>query len=105
MFNNYLLDTLYPAWVTSSFPIIRVVLICIMALCSISLIITVLMQSNSSSGGMNAISGAQESYYAQNKGETRDGRLKKMTIIAASIIAGTIILFFVSMLIYNGGLV
>ena len=93
-------DTLYPAWVTASFPIIRMILIIIMAICSISLIITVLLQSNTSSGGANAISGVQESYYSNNKGGTRDGRLKKLTITAASIIAGVMVLFLISYLIY-----
>lgn len=95
-----LLDKLVPQWVSASFPIIRAVLIGIIGLCSVSLIITILMQSNSNANGIDAING-QESYYANNKGRTRDGRLKIWTIVAASIIAFCIILFFVTMLVYN----
>ena len=52
-------------------------------------------------GGENAITGVQESYYSQNKGQTKEGILKKITIAMASIIAILIVLFFVTILIEN----
>lgn len=97
---SILLEKLVPQWVSASFPIIRGVLLGIIAVCSISLIVTTLMQSNSEGNGIEAISG-QESYYASNKGKTRNGRLKIWTIVTASVIAFCIIMFFVTMLIYN----
>lgn len=86
-------------WITTSFPIIRYVLIGIIFLCAIVLTITVLLQSEDAAGGTNAISGIQESYYSQNKGETRDGKLKKITILMVSIMAICMILYFVSLFI------
>ena len=104
---NYLsqiLASLAPDWVISSFPIIRIVLICIAVLCSIMMIITTLLQSNSNEDGSNALSGSvgQESYYAQNKGESRNVRLSRATIALMSIIAICVVLYFVSLIIYQG---
>ncbi len=78
---NFVLAATQADWITKSFPIIRYVLIGIIFVCAIIMTITVLLQSENSSGGTNVISGVQESYYSQNKGETRDGKLKKTTII------------------------
>ncbi|MDD4110244.1 MAG: preprotein translocase subunit SecG [Clostridia bacterium] len=93
---------LIPDWVVVSFPIIRYVLMFVIAVAAVVLIATVLMQEDSSSGGANAITGAQESYYSQNKGKTKEGLLRKVTIAMASTIGISIVLFFVSTLIYAG---
>lgn len=93
---------LLPNWVVVSFPIIRYVLMFILAIASVVLIVVVLIQQDSGGGGTNVITGAQESYYSQNKGRTKEGILKKVTIAMASIIAISIILFFVTTLIYAG---
>ena len=91
---------LIPEWVTVAFPIIRYVFMFIIALSAVALIVAVLMQRENSSGGTNAITGAQESYYSQNKGKTKEGILRKITIAMASIIGVSIVLFFVTLLIY-----
>lgn len=88
-------------WIVKSFPIIRIALVGIMFVAAIVLIVMVLMQSSSSQGGTNAISGIQESYYNDNKGGTREGRIKKTTIIMGCLIAVCIVLYFVSLLINN----
>lgn len=93
---------LTPDWIIGSFPIIRYVLMFIIAVSAIILIITVLMQQESSEGGANAITGAQESYYSQNKGSTKEGALRKIIISMASIISISIVLFFVTILVYAG---
>ena len=85
-------------FITTVFPIARTVLVCIIAACSIVLTISALMQSTDSDESTNALTG-QESYYSQNKGENKDVKLKRLTIIMASIIAVCVILYFVSMLI------
>lgn len=87
-------------FVTTVFPIVRYVLIGIIFVCSIVMIITTLLQSSSDENGATAVTG-QESYYSQNKGESRDGKLKKVTTICAIVIAVSAILYFVSLLI-NG---
>ncbi len=101
---SQILASLAQPWVSSSFPIIRIVLICIAVLCSIMMIVTTLLQSNSNEDGSNALSGTvgQESYYAQNKGESRNVRLSRATIALISIIAVCVILYFVSLIIYQG---
>ena len=64
MFN---LLAVLPTWVSASFPIIRIVLVCIMALCAIAMTVTILMQSNSNDDATSALTGhVQESYYALN---------------------------------------
>lgn len=88
-------------WITTTFPIIRYCLVGIMLISAITIIITCLLQSDDTSGGTNVISGVQESYYAQNKGESRDGKLKKITKIAAIVITISIVLYFVTC-IFNG---
>lgn len=103
--SNLLTSTsLTPPWISSSFPIIRIVLICIAVLCAIMLIVTTLLQSNSNEDGSNALSGSvgQESYYAQNKGESRNVRLSRATVALISILAVCVILYFVSLIIYQG---
>lgn len=87
-------------FVTTVFPIVRYVLVGIIFLCSVVLIVTTLLQSSSDENGATAVTG-QESYYSQNKGESRDGKLKKITTICAIVIAVSTILYFVSLLI-NG---
>jgi len=87
-------------FVTTVFPILRMVFIGIIFVCAIVMIISTLLQSSSDENGATAITG-QESYYSQNKGESRDGKLKKATTINAIVIAVCTILYFVSWII-NG---
>ncbi len=105
MFNSLLLfvdGDLLPDWVITTLSIVRPCLIGIITLCAIGLIVTTLLQSNSNDNTSQALSGGvHESYYSQNKGETRDGKLKKATIIFSSIIAVCAILYFVTLIINN----
>lgn len=91
-----------PAWVTSSFPVIRKICIILIAIVALALIVVIMMQSSSSSGGTNALSGEVESYYAQNKGRNKAGRLQKLTIILSSCLAGLTILYFIFTAVYAG---
>ena len=76
MKQNLLLESSMPYWVTSSFPIIRIVLVCMIAICAVIMIVTTLLQSNANDDGQSALTGSsQESYYAQNKGESRNVKL------------------------------
>lgn len=85
-------------FVTTVFPVVRWVAIAIIAICAIGLIITTLLQSSADENGATAVTG-QESYYSQNKGESRDGRLKKWTIILASVLVFFVLLYFVTWVI------
>lgn len=90
----------YPAWVTNSFPIIKLVLVAIIAVAAISIIVVIFAQNSSSSGGTNVLSGEIESYYSQNKGQSREGKLKKLTVILSSIIAASTVIYFILTAIY-----
>ncbi len=92
-------DTLRSDFWTKFLPPFRWVMFGIIIVCAITIIITVLMQSNDSNNGIDAVMGKQESYYSQNKGSSRDGKLKLVTIIMASIALVCTILYFASELI------
>ena len=98
---NMLLDKTVPLWISQSFPIIRIVLFCLVVACAIILIVTTLFQHTESEGG-DVITGQQESYYSKNKGGSRDAKLKLITIITSVVAVVCVILYFVSLLIYSG---
>ncbi len=86
-------------WITKIFPVLRYVLFGIVVACAIVIIVTILIQSNNSTDEGNVITGIQDSYYAKNKGSTRDGKLKIITIVMASIIAFCALAYFVTEII------
>lgn len=94
-----LLDNKVPIWVSDSFPIIRIVLFCLVVACAIILIVTTLFQ-NEDSNDADVITGQQESYYSKNKGGSKDATLKLITIITSIVAVVCVILYFVSLLIY-----
>ena len=94
-------QTQIPIWISSSMPIVRIVLFAIIAVCAIIMIIAILFQSENA-GSTEAITGVRDSYYAQNKGSSRDGKLKLITIITGIIIFVCAVLYLVSILLYNG---
>lgn len=99
MLFGLLLETTYPQWMTASFPIIRIVLMCLVALSAIICLIIIMSMESNPDGGLNAISGVTESFYAKNKGTTKEGRLKKAIIISGISLAVFTILYFVTYLI------
>ncbi len=99
MFGTLLDDKLYPMWISNSFPIIRIILFVLVVASAIVIIITTLFQ-NEDSEGTDVITGQQESYYSQNKGGSRDGKLKLATIICSCIAVVCVLLYFISLLIY-----
>ena len=101
MFNYFLLAEggLQDDWITTLFPIARIVLFSIIVLLAILIVVTTLMQSNDADSTANVLGGVKESYYADNKGTSRDGKLKKTTVIAAIIIAVCVVLYFLSLFI------
>ncbi len=101
--SKLLADGLQNDFWTKTLPILRYVLFFIVVACAIVMIITVIMQSNSADGSLDVMTGSQESYYSQNKGSSRDGKLKIITIVMASIIFVCIVLYLVTMLINGVG--
>lgn len=75
--------------------VIRIILLCIITLCCAIMIVTTLLQSSANQAGSSAISGGEsETYFSQNKDNSRDGKLKRITITMASILLGCLVLFF-----------
>ena len=105
MFNYSLLlaSEIQSDFLTTFLPILRYVLFGLIIASAIVMIITTLMQSNDSNNGLDAFTGGgQESYYAQNKGSSRDGKLKLITIIMGIIIFVCAVLYLASILLYSG---
>ena len=65
---------------------LRSILLILAGISAIVIIVSVLCQPSNPDGGRNVITGTNDSYYAQNKGSTKEGRLKKMIIICSAII-------------------
>ena len=61
---------------------LRYILIAVYAVVCVALIILVMMQSKEDAGASGAVvGGSSNSFYEKNKGRTREGRLKNLTII------------------------
>lgn len=86
------------------FPVLKFILLVIILLCSIALVVVVMMQESEADSTTNSITGVKESYYAQNRGMNRDGRLKKITKILAIIIGVSVILYWLLFVGYQGEL-
>ena len=67
-------------------------------LACIFVIIVVIMQP-SDSNGIGAISGHSETFYGKNKSKTLESKMRKLTIIAISVVAVCMIAFYVISLI------
>ncbi len=97
---SFLLDDVQSDFATKVMPVLRYILFAVIIVCAIVLIVTTLMQDNDTQNGLTAFTGSkQESYYAQNKGASRDSILKRITIAMAVIIFVCVITFFVTELI------
>ena len=91
------------AWVSDSFPIIRIVLVVLLALLGILLTICVLFQEGNDGSGIDAVSGSSsETFYAKNKSQTLTSTLKRLTVIIAIAMAVIVVAFFVTVAIYSG---
>lgn len=97
---NFISAGALPDWVTTSFPIIRMIMIIAIVVMSIILAITVLIQQ-STNDGMGAIAGqSTDTYYSKNKKGSLQGVLTRLTVGLGIAIAVLSILFFVTLVIY-----
>ena len=74
---------------------IRSIFMILAGIAAIAIIVAVLIQPSNPDGGKNVITGTNDSYYAQNKGSTKEGRLKKLIIICSLVILVATIVFYV----------
>ncbi len=90
---NYLLDV--TPEVAATLTTIRSIVLILIAIAAIIIIVSVLVQPSNPDGGRNVITGTNDSYYAQNKGDTKEGRLKKLIIISSITILVLTVAFYV----------
>lgn len=84
-------------FVVNVFPVVRTILICLIVVCALVMIVTTLLQSSANQAGSSAITGgSSESYFSQNRDNSRDGKLKRTTIWMASIIGVSLVIYFVT---------
>ena len=95
-------DASMPAWVVSSFPVIKIILAVLIALSAILITVFVLCQKTEDQGGTNAITGTADTFYNRNKGESLQGKVKKATVALAVIIFVLCIAFLIFNSIYRG---
>ncbi len=88
-------------WVSDSFPIIRIVIISLMAAVGIALIITILFQPSSTSG-MGALTGQRDTFYSKDKSKSLESVMKRITVVLGIIEGVLAIVFFVTLLIFRG---
>ncbi len=67
-----------------AFPLIRTILLIIMAICALFIIIVVLVQPSNSSG-IGALGGTTETFLGKNKSKTFESKMKRLTIISAIV--------------------
>jgi len=93
-------DSAMPVWVVKSFPIIKIVLAVLICLLSIFIIIAVLSQKTESNGS-NVLTGQADTFYNRNKGQSLQGKIKKLTVIASILIFVLCVAFLIINSIYS----
>lgn len=99
MNNNTLLVA---KWVTKFVPVVRYIILVLMALIAVATIALVFMQIGQGGNSTNVVTGNADSYYSQNKGGSREGRITRLIYICVGILVVLSILFFVTFNIYDG---
>lgn len=89
------------AWIVNSFPIAKIVIMCLLAILSVAMIVLIVMQK-SNTNGASAITGQSDTFYNRNKSATLQGKIKVLTIVCAICIMVLCIAFFVMTQIYQG---
>ncbi len=90
-------------WITKVFPVLQTILIILISVFALIIIGAVLTQPSKPAGGSNVVMGTNnESYYAHNKSHNKEGRLNKAIVISATLILVLTLLYFISLVIYNG---
>ncbi|MCI8481954.1 MAG: preprotein translocase subunit SecG [Clostridia bacterium] len=67
--------------------IVKYILMGIYVIVCFALIVIAMMQSKDDSGASATITGSSSNFYEKNKGRTKEGRLKRWTIILGSVFA------------------
>lgn len=105
---NFLMDTTQkarPEWVVNSFPVIKLVLVILVLICSVFMIVTVMFQEGNTNGMTGITGDSSDTFYNRNKGQSMQGKIKKITIVNAVLILVFCLAYLVLNTIYSGGLV
>lgn len=89
------------AWIVDSFPVIKIVIMSLLAVLSIAMIVLVVMQK-SNTNGVSAVTGQSDTFYNRNKSATLQGKIKVLTIITAVCMMVLCLAFLIISQIYQG---
>lgn len=73
--------------------VLKYILIGIYVIVCFALVIVAMMQTKDDSGASATITGSSSNFYEKNKGRTKEGKMKKWTIILGVVFAVLSILF------------
>ena len=99
MNNNTLLVA---GWVSKVIPVIRYIILVMLAIIAVATIVLVFMQIGQGGNSTNVVTGNADSYYSQNKGGSREGRITRLIYICVGLLVVLSILFFITFNIYDG---
>lgn len=99
MNNNTLLVA---SWVSKVIPVVRYIILVLLAIVAVATIVLVFMQIGQGGNSTNVVTGNADSYYSQNKGGSREGRITRLIYVCVGVLVLLSILFFVTFKIYNG---
>lgn len=99
MNNNTLLVA---KWVSKVIPVVRYIILVLMAIIAVATIVLVFMQIGQGGNSTNVVTGNADSYYSQNKGGSREGRITRLIYICVGLLLVLSVLFFVTFNIYDG---
>ena len=99
MNNNTLLVA---KWVSKVIPVIRYIILVMLAIIAVATIVLVFMQIGQGGNSTNVVTGNADSYYSQNKGGSREGRITRLIYVCVGLLVLLSILFFVTFNIYDG---
>ncbi len=84
-----------PNWVSTSFPILARICLVIIALLCLIMVVLVFMQITGGNEANNVLTGNRESYYAQNKSGSREGRITRLIYICLGLVALFTVIYFI----------
>lgn len=88
-------NTELPVWVTKSFPVLEIIFVILLAICSIFMIVAVILQKSDSNGVAGITGRSADTFYNRNKSGSLQGKVKKLIMIDAIVILVLAVLFMI----------
>ena len=89
------------SWIVNSFPVVKIVIMALLAVLSLAMIILVVMQKGETNGS-SALTGKSDTFYNRNRKTTLQGKIKVLTIVVASVMMVLCLTFMILSQIYSG---